>query len=133
MLTSTAWFPEVVIAMLEELPPDLRRAGELGRWCSTIEAGRTPEEDWDVIQGVVNRTVRLLPPERTRGYFRDVDHRLEAYLEPWTMGESRFMANGASRSVQHRRACHPPWRPGTPNGHLLKRWPAEELPPPAAL
>ena len=46
MLTSTAWFPEVVIAMLEELPPDLRRAGELGRWCSTIEAGRNLLENF---------------------------------------------------------------------------------------
>lgn len=130
MLTATAFFPDVVKVMLLELSPAMVEASEAESWVAAVHGGREPEEDWEFIQGALNRTLRALHPEVTRTFFREVDYRNGAYLEPWTMGESRFMANGvAQRSVQHRRACHPPWTPGTPNGHLLKRWPAEELPP----
>lgn len=129
MATSVARFPDVVRAMLLTLPESLRRGGGLHDYALAVAQGEPLDADWDHVQGILNRVVRQLPAEEGRAYFRDVDERAGAFFEPWTLGESRFMANSnPSSTVQHRRACHPPWRPGTPNGGLLKRWPNEELP-----
>jgi hypothetical protein len=128
MSTAVAPFPEVVGSMLEVLPVGMRRGGGLDRFADAVVAGEPPEADWDHIQGVVNRVIRQLGAEDARAYFHDVDTHVGAYVAPWTFGESRFMANhNGIATVQHRRACLPPWRPGTPNGQLLKRWPHEEI------
>jgi hypothetical protein len=128
MRTATAPFPDVAVAMLRELPVGLRRLDQLAGWRTALVAGEPLEVDWEVVQGTINRAIRQLPAETARGWFRDVDRAAGAFVAPWTLGESRFMANeNPARTVQHRRALHPPWQPGMPNGHLLKRWPAEEI------
>jgi len=110
------------------LPPGKRRGGGLDRFADALLAGEPIGAPWDHIQGVVNRVIRQLRAEDARAYFRDVDAHVGAFVEPWTFSESRFMANeNEHATVQHRRACHPPYQPGTPNGQLLKRWPNEEL------
>ena len=44
------------------------------------------------------------------------------------MGESRIIANAnAGVTMQHRRAYQTPHSGGVANGHLVKRWPNEEL------
>jgi hypothetical protein len=44
------------------------------------------------------------------------------------LGESRFIANANSGvTMQHRRAYQAPHTGGVANGHLVKRWPNEEL------
>jgi len=113
--TAIAPFPEVVEAMLHELPAILR-AG----------IGDTAI-DPDLLQGTVSRAVRrALSPEEQRAYLRRVDLRVGAYREPWEMGETRFIANAnGGRTMQHRRAYLEPHTGGRPNGRLLKRWPAE--------
>ncbi len=129
MLTSIAPFPEVVTAMLLELPTFWMRDERLRGWREIAQAGEPLGVDPKAMQGRLNRAVRALNPEDARGFFMAVDQRVGAYAEPWSMSESRFMANdNPVVTVQHRRACYLPWAPGTPNGHLLKRWPAEELP-----
>ncbi|MGS0758348.1 hypothetical protein ACVBEH_28775, partial [Roseateles sp. GG27B] len=46
----------------------------------------------------------------------------------WQLGESRLIANAnASLTMQHRRAYQEVNRVGVANGHLVKRWPNEEL------
>lgn len=128
MATSIARFHDVVSAMLLELSPALRRSGGLEDHAAAVARGGSPSGPWDQVQGIVNRVIRQLPAEEGRAYFQRVDLRAGAFFEPWALGESRFMANSNPQAtVQHRRACHPPWRPGTPNGGLLKRWPNEEL------
>ncbi len=124
--TAIARFPEVVWAMVLELPPILR-TGEIADWYAAIAGGTIPALDWDDVQGIVNRAVRrALPVEGQRAYLRGVDLRCGAYREPWQMGESRFMANSnGGRTVQHRRAYLEALTIGRPNGRLLKRWPAE--------
>jgi hypothetical protein len=128
MSTTVAPWPAVVSTMLCQLPTSLLRSHGLQSWRDAVRAGEPPDQDWDTVQGMVNRSIRHLPSEDARGFFRDVDDAIDAFVEPWTLGESRFIANNNPvRTAQHRRACYPPWVPGTPNGHLLKRWPAEEL------
>lgn len=125
--TAIAPFPETVHAMLRELPAELRGAdGEVAAWFAVLERdGALPRDEYDAAQGALNRVVRLaMNAETARAYFRAVDLRAGAYREPWTMGESRFIANAnPGRTMQHRRAYLEP-AGGRPNGHLVKRWPA---------
>jgi len=128
--TAVAPFPETLYAMLRELPAELRDA-ELGAWHTALETdGALPADQWDLVQGAINRTVRReLDAEAARAYFRSVDLRAGAYREPWTMGESRFIANAnPDRTLQHRRAYLEVHSGGRPNGKLVKRWPAEDGP-----
>ncbi len=128
MSTAIVPWPQVVGTMLCQLPTSLLRSHGLQSWRDAVRAGDRPNDDLDTVQGVLNRSIRQLRPEDARAFFRDVDEEVGAFVEPWTLGESRFIANhNAGATAQHRRACYPPWVPGTPNGHLLKRWPAEEL------
>ena len=126
MATAIAPFPAVVASMLLVLSPGRRRHGGLDRYADAVSAGERPDAGWDHVQGLVNRVIRQLRAEDARAYFRDVDLHAGAFVEPWTFAESRFIANGNPvATMQHRRACHPPYRPGTPIGQLLKRWPCE--------
>ncbi len=124
--TAVAPFPDTVHAMLHELPAELRRAdAAVVAWHEQLVVdGALPAGDYDAAQGAVNRIVRLaMNAETARSYFRAVDVRCGAHREPWTMGESRFIANAnPGRTMQHRRAYLEP--PGRPNGRLVKRWPA---------
>ncbi len=71
---------------------------------------------------------KKLNAEGARSYFRQVDVAANAYFEPWTLGESRFIANANSGiTMQHRRAYQAPHTGGVANGHLVKRWTYEEL------
>ena len=123
--TAIAPFPEVVYAMLRELPASVRDEPELVAYREALERdGGLPEAEWDVAQGAAIRAVRRgLEAEDARAYLRAVDLRVGAFREPWTMGESRFIANAnTGRTMQHRRAYLEPV--GTrPNGRLAKRWP----------
>ena len=66
--------------------------------------------------------------EGARAYNRQVDEAATAYFEPSAMGESRLIANANSGvTMQHRRAYQAPHTGGVANGHLVKRWPNEEL------
>jgi hypothetical protein len=124
--TAVAPFAAVVHGMLLELSAELRAADpEVVAWHATLIAdGALAAEAYDLAQGAINRIVRLaMDAESARAFYRAVDERAGAYREPWTMGESRFIAN-ANRglTMQHRRAYLEP--PGRPSGHLVKRWPA---------
>ncbi|MBK9035239.1 MAG: hypothetical protein IPL61_28955 [Myxococcales bacterium] len=123
--TAIAPFHTTVHAMLEVLSPELRGADpEVVAWHAALAAdGALPLDAYDRAQGAINRITRVaMSAEATRAYFRAVDARAGAYREPWTMGESRFIANSnPGRTMQHRRAYLEP--PGPPNGHLIKRWP----------
>lgn len=124
-LTAIAPFPEVIEAMVLELPAHLR-VGDLALAHAAILADEPLASDWDDVQGTINRVIRRsLPAEEQRAYFREVDTHVGAYREPWSMGESRFIANAnAGHTMQHRRAYLE--APGNrPNGKLVKRWPAE--------
>jgi len=83
----------------------------------------------DHLQGLITRTVRKkLDAEGARSYFRQVDMAANAHFEPWTLGESRFIANANSGiTMQHRRAYQSLHTGGVANGHLVKRWTNEEL------
>ncbi len=149
MRTSIAPFPQVVQVMVALLSPERCHAGGLAEIQAALPrevvSGGTPGDppsdgvpaqgalttvDWEHVQGLANRIIRQLDPESAREYFRAVDRQVRAFDEPWTLGESRFMANSnAGQTVQHRRALEVPRRAGVPNGQLAKRWPAEELPP----
>ncbi len=127
--TAVAPFPEVLYAQLRALPeaaPEALAEGELARWHADLVAdGALPAELWNTVQGLVNRGVRrTLGPEPARAYLRTVDLRVGAYREPWSMGESRFIANAnPHKTFQHRRAYLEPHTGGHPNGRLVKRWP----------
>lgn len=133
--TAIAPFPDVLVAMLLELRADLRSTGDLLAWHTALTAGRgLPDIDLDELQGTINRAIRrALDAEALRAYFRRVDLRANAYREPWTMGESRFISNATydrtvpdkRRTMQHRRAYLDDPVAGRPNGRLLKRWPAD--------
>ncbi|MBP9085119.1 MAG: hypothetical protein KBG15_03335 [Kofleriaceae bacterium] len=126
--TAIAPYPEVLYAMLLELRPDLRAVGELEAWHTQLLAtGELPIEQWDSIQGALNRTLRrALRSEAARAYFRNVDVRAGGYREPWEMGECRFIANANGiKTMQHRRAYIDIHDGGRANGRLLKRWPAD--------
>jgi hypothetical protein len=123
--TAIAPFPEVIEAMLLELPAHLR-IGELAAARAAILADEPLACEWDDVQGAINRVIRKsLPAEEQRAYLRQVDAHVGAYREPWEMGESRFIANAnPGHTMQHRRAYVE--APGNrPNGKLVKRWPAE--------
>ncbi len=125
--TAIAPFPDVVHAMLLELPENLR-LGELSSVHRALVEGSIPgATDWDLVQGQINRAVRRgLPAEAQRAYLRRVDTLVGAYREPWEMGESRFIANSnALRTMQHRRAYLEVHSGKRPNGRLVKRWPAD--------
>ncbi len=125
--TAIAPFPDVVIAMLVELP-EVLRIGELAALHAEIVVREVRTGiDWDLVQGTINRAVRrALPAEPQRAYLRQVDLRIGAYREPWEMGESRFIANrNPGRTMQHRRAYLEVHSGKRPNGHLVKRWPAD--------
>jgi hypothetical protein len=128
--TAVAPFPATVQAMLHALPVVHRSHGELQRWHTTLtETGALPAGEWDAVQGAINRVVRHMPAETARRFFRDVDVRAGAFREPWTMGESRFIANeNPGRTMQHRRA-YLDVVSSAPTGKLAKRWPAEDLQP----
>ncbi|MFT4622518.1 MAG: hypothetical protein ACI8PZ_001174 [Myxococcota bacterium] len=132
MGTAAARFPQVVQVMLRQLPAALRRGSPLDALHARLLAGDISGVDWTWAQGLLNRVIRQLDADTARGWFQRVDAEAGAFCEPWTFGESRFVANtNAGQTVQHRRVCAVPWVAGTPNGHLLKRWPAEELTAPA--
>ena len=127
--TAVAPFPEVLHAQLLALPASLRADPEIAAAHATLVAeGALPEAVWDLVQGAVNRAVRReLSAEGARAYLRDVDLAAGAYREPWSMGESRFIANAnPGKTMQHRRAYLEAHTGGRPNGKLVKRWPAEE-------
>lgn len=124
--TAIAPFRATVHAMLTCLSAELRSADPgVVAWHQQLAVdGALAADDYDLAQGAVNRIVRLaMNAEATRSYFRAVDAAAGAYREPWTMGESRFIANAnPGATMQHRRAYLE--EPGRPNGHLVKRWPA---------
>ncbi len=127
--TAVAPFPGTVIAMLAELPSALAEGASWGPWRDRVQDGVLSRAEWDTLQGLLTRAVRReLGADGARAYFRGVDARVGAYVEPWEAGESRFIANtNAERTMQHRRAWPLAMPEGTPNGNLVKRWPAEEL------
>jgi len=128
--TAVAPFPETVVAMLHELPEALHEQDGLGPWRARVAAGESlTRDEWDTLQGLIVRTVRrAYSAEDARGYFRGVDARAGAYVERWSWGESRFIANNNTRrTMQHRRAYLEAASDGRANGNLVKRWPAEEL------
>lgn len=123
--TAIAPFPDTVIAMLQCLPPALRGREELAP-ARALAPELGAVDAWNRAQGVITRMVRReLSAADARAYFDDVDVEVGAWREPWRLGESRLIANdNAARTMQHRRAYLEP--PGArPNGHLVKRWPAE--------
>jgi hypothetical protein len=87
------------------------------------------DAELEQLQGLITRTVRKkLNAEGARAYFRQVDVAANAYCEPWALGESRFIANAnPGVTMQHRRAYQSLHLGGVANGHLVKRWPHEEL------
>jgi len=128
--TAVAPHHAVVQAMLQVLPPELAATEALTPWRERLAQGPLAgDAAWDALQGLINRTVRRkLPAEAARSYFRDVDAAADAYVAPWAMGESRWIANANGGStMQHRRAYQQENRAGVANGSLVKRWPNEEL------
>lgn len=131
--TAVAPHRAVVSAMLQTLPQALASGEVLAAWSARLsgDAGLTglTDAELDQLQGLITRTVRRkLDAEGARAYFRQVDLAADAYFEPWQLGESRLIANAnASLTMQHRRAYQEVNRVGVANGHLVKRWPNEEL------
>jgi len=128
--TAIAPLHDVVKAMVQMLPPDLA-ANEVLAEQDLRPACLDQMDDsaLDQLQGLMTRLVRKkLNAELARSYFRQVDVAANAYFEPWALGESRFIANANSGvTMQHRRAYQAPHTGGVANGHLVKRWPNEEL------
>ncbi len=132
--TAVAPFRDVVPAMLQVLPAALAENEQLAPWVARLRAGEAlgtalSDEQLDQLQGLITRTVRRkLKAEEARAYFRDVDLAANAYFAPWQLGESRFIANANTGiTMQHRRAYQDENRAGIARGHLVKRWPNEEL------
>jgi hypothetical protein len=120
----------VIKAMVQVLPAELAATPALvGIDMGLDTIGQMDDAALDHLQGLITRTVRKkLNAEGARSYFRQVDAAANAYFEPWTLGESRFIANANSRlTMQHRRAYQAPHTGGVANGHLVKRWTNEEL------
>ncbi len=129
-LTAVAPFPSTVYAMLLALPAALV-IDRLAAWrLALVSDGGLPEDSWDLVQGELNRTIRrAMSSADARRFLRDVDVQVGAYCEPWSMGETRFIANdNGSRTAQHRRACID-LVIGKPSGRLAKRWPSQALQP----
>ena len=132
--TAVAPHRDVVKAMVQvlaaELPSELAMLAALTAQDMNPDALSHLDEDaLDHLQGLITRTVRKkLNAEGARSFFRQVDEAANAYFEPWALGESRFIANANSGvTMQHRRAYQAPHTGGVANGHLVKRWPHEEL------
>lgn len=128
--TAVAPHRDVVKAMVQMLPPDLAATSVLASQNMPPEAlDQMDDAALDHLQGLITRTVRKkLHAEGARSYFRQVDAAANAYFEPWALGESRFIANANSGlTLQHRRAYQAPHTGGVAHGHLVKRWPNEEL------
>ena len=132
--TAVAPHRDVVKAMAQvlatELPAEWATLAALTRQDMSPEAlSQMDDAGLDHLQGLMTRTVRKkLNAEGARSYFRQVDAAANAYVEPWALGESRFIANANSGvTMQHRRAYQAPHTGGVANGHLVKRWPNEEL------
>ncbi|WP_350297168.1 hypothetical protein [Limnohabitans sp. Rim8] len=128
--TAVAPHHDVVKAMVQVLPAELAATPALAaRDMSPKFLNLMDEAALDILQGLITRTVRKnLNAEGARAYFRQVDAAANAYFEPWALGESRFIANANSGlTLQHRRAYQAPHTGGVANGHLVKRWPNEEL------
>ncbi len=132
--TAVAPHLDVVVAMLQQLPPEVAQTQLLQEglqgWDLTPDAVRAlGAAELDTLQGLLTRAVRRkLKPEAARAYFRAVDVAANAYFAPWRLGESRLIANAnAGVTMQHRRAYQSAHTGGTANGHLVKRWPNEEL------
>ena len=128
--TAVAPHLDVVKAMVQVLPSELAATPALvGIDMGLDTIGQMDDAALDHLQGLITRTVRKkLNAEGARSYFRQVDAAANAYFEPWTLGESRFIANANSRlTMQHRRAYQAPHTGGVANGHLVKRWTNEEL------
>ena len=122
--TAVAPHHAVVAAMLKVLPAEL-----VTQDLSPAAIDQMSDAALDQLQGLITRTVRKkLNAEGARAYFRAVDLAADAYFEPWQLGESRIIANANSGvTMQHRRAYQTPHTGGVANGHLVKRWPNEEL------
>jgi hypothetical protein len=132
--TAVAPYPASVYAMLRHANEILELDPTILEWLQRLEdEGELPPENYDLVQGLVTRTIRReLDAEAARAFFREVDERCEAYREPCRMGESRLISNahpetGQVGTMQHRRADLHEHRGGVANGKLVKRWPAEEL------
>lgn len=128
--TAVAPHHDVVKAMVQVLPAELAATSALATQdMSPKFLNQLDEAALDNLQGLITRTVRKkLNAEGARAYFRQVDAAANAYFEPWTLGESRFIANAnIGLTLQHRRAYQAPHTGGVANGHLVKRWPNEEL------
>jgi len=128
--TAVAPHRDVVKAMVQVLPAELSaNAALVGQDMNLAAVDQMDGAALDHLQGLITRTVRKkLNAEGARSYFRLVDAAANAYFEPWSLGESRFIANANSgNTMQHRRAYQAPHTGGVANGHLVKRWPNEEL------
>lgn len=134
--TAVAPHRAVVQAMVQVLPAELAASTALaGQNMSAAAVHQMDDAALDQLQGLITRTVRKkLNAEGARAYFRQVDIAANAYFEPWALGESRIIANANSGTspnsgitMQHRRAYQAPHTGGVANGHLVKRWPNEEL------
>jgi hypothetical protein len=128
--TAVAPHRDVVNAMVQVLPTELAATPALaGLDMSLAIISQMDDAALDHLQGLITRTVRKkLNAEGARSYFRQVDAAANAYFEPWALGESRFIANAnIGLTLQHRRAYQAPHTGGVANGHLVKRWPHEEL------
>jgi hypothetical protein len=128
--TAVAPHLDVVKAMVQLLPAELAATSALaGIDMSQATISQMDDAALDHLQGLITRTVRKkLNAEGARSYFRQVDASANAYFEPWALGESRIIANANGRqTMQHRRAYQAPHTGGVANGHLVKRWPNEEL------
>jgi len=135
--TAVAPHHAVVAAMVQALSVELKAAPALqalmqDRDLSPAAVQTMSYETLDQLQGQITRTVRRkLDAEGARAYFREVDRLADAYFEPWQLGESRIIANAnGGLTMQHRRAYQELHAGGVANGHLVKRWPNEELPLP---
>lgn len=128
--TAVAPHRDVVQAMVQVLPAELAANATLAAQdMSPVSLSQMDEASLDHLQGLITRTVRKkLNAEGARAYFRQVDAAANAYFEPWALGESRIIANANSgMTMQHRRAYQSLHTGGVANGHLVKRWPNEEL------
>lgn len=147
--TAVAPFPAVMRAMQLALPAGLQRNRELIEFRARFEdspfwnfdrreflndsAQRDGDwiSQWDRMQGQMIRIVRKeMDAASCRVYYREVDQLSGAYVLPWTMGESRLMLNFDPRpeiTMQHRRAYQKQRDENERNGHLEKRWTAEEI------
>jgi hypothetical protein len=128
--TAVAPHNAVVAAMVQVLPAGLAAAPALAAQdMSPAALNQMDDAALDQLQGLITRTVRKkLNAEGARAYFRQVDAAANAYFEPWALGESRIIANANNGvTMQHRRAYQSLHAGGVANGHLVKRWPNEEL------